>query len=157
IINQYISIQTDALSVARLLKVSTRSTELAVKRFEAQLLKTEALPYGVHQKMTETENRINFLLARYPRHIERSLNGFAHLSPAVVQNGLPADLLQNRPDIKQAELELAARKLDVLVARTRFYPSVGLTAGIGLQAFNPVYLIKPQSVLANLAGDLVAP
>lgn len=157
IINQYISIQNDALSVARLLKISTRSNELAVKRFEAQLLKTKALQYGVHQKMVETENRINFLLGRYPQHVARTSGAFENLSPEAVQGGLPADLLQNRPDIKQAELELAAHKLDVLVARARFYPSVGLTAGVGLQAFNPVYLIKPQSVLANMAGDLVAP
>lgn len=157
IINQYISIQTDALTVARLLKISTRSNELAVKRFEAQLLKTRALQYEVRQRTVETENRINFLLGRYPQHVERSSGAFEDLSPEIVHRGLPAELLQNRPDIQQAELELAARKLDVLVAKARFYPSLGLTAGVGLQAFNPVYLVKPQSVLANMAGDMVAP
>lgn len=157
IINQSISIQNDALTVARLLKVSTRSNELAVKRFEAQLLKTEAMQYEVRQRITETENRVNFLLGRYPQHVERNPDAFEDLSPEVVHRGLPADLLQNRPDIRQAELHLAANKLDVQVARARFYPSVGLTAGIGLQAFNPVYLVKPQSILANIAGDLVAP
>lgn len=157
IINQYISIQTDALTVAQLLKVSTRSNELAVKRFEAQLLKTKALQYEVNQKTLEAENRINFLLGRNPQHVERSSGVFEDLRPEIVHRGLPADLLQNRPDIRQAELELAARKLDVLVAKARFYPSLGLTAGVGLQAFNPVYLVKPQSILANIAGDMVAP
>lgn len=157
IINQYISIQNDALTVARLLKISTRSNELAVKRFEAQLLKTRSLQYDVQQRTLETENRINFLLGRYPQHVERSSGTFEDLKPEAVHQGLPADLLQNRPDIQQAELELAARKLDVLVAKARFYPSLGLTAGVGLQAFNPVYLVKPQSVLANIAGDMVAP
>lgn len=157
IINQYISIQTDALTVAQLLKISTRSNELAVKRFEAQLLKTKALQYEVNQKTLEAENRINFLLGRNPQHVERSSGVFEDLRPEIVHRGLPADLLQNRPDIRQAELELAARKLDVLVAKARFYPSLGLTAGVGLQAFNPVYLVKPQSILANIAGDMVAP
>lgn len=157
IINQYISIQSDALTVARLLKISTRSNELAVKRFEAQLLKTRALQYDVQQRTLETENRINLLLGRYPQHVERSSGAFEDLNPEIVHRGLPADLLQNRPDIQQAELELAARKLDILVAKARFYPSLGLSAGVGLQAFNPVYLVKPQSVLANIAGDMVAP
>jgi len=157
IINQYISIQNDALTVARLLKASTRSNELAVKRFEAQLLKTGAMQYEVQQKIVEAENRINFLLGRYPQHVERGSGAFEDLTPEIVHRGLPAELLQNRPDIRQAELELAANKLDVLVAKARFYPSLGLTAGVGLQAFNPVYLVKPQSILANIAGEMVGP
>ena len=55
------------------------------------------------------------------------------------------------------EQELAAAKLDVRVAKARFYPSLDLSAGIGLQAFNPVYIIKPQSFLFSLAGELTAP
>jgi len=157
IINQYISIQNDALTVARLLKVSTRSNELAVKRFEAQLLKTRAMKYVIQQKTIEAENRINFLIGRYPQHVDRSSGMFEDVNPEIVHRGLPAELLQNRPDIQQAELELAARKLDVQVAKARFYPSLGLTAGVGLQAFNPVYLVKPQSILANIAGDMVGP
>ena len=64
---------------------------------------------------------------------------------------------KNRPDIRQSELLLSAAKLDVDVARARFYPSVGIRAGLGLNAFNPLYLINPQSLAFNLAGDLVGP
>ncbi|MCC6836812.1 MAG: TolC family protein, partial [Cytophagales bacterium] len=42
-------------------------------------------------------------------------------------------------------------------ARANFYPSLGIHAGIGFQAFNPVYLISPESMMYNLAGDLMAP
>jgi outer membrane protein TolC len=66
--------------------------------------------------------------------------------------------LANRPDIKQAELELVAAKLDVKVARAEFYPSLNISAGIGLQAFNPSYLVKfPESLLYSLIGDLAGP
>ena len=71
--------------------------------------------------------------------------------------GVPSQLLKNRPDIRQSELLLSAAKLDVDVARARFYPSVGIRAGLGLNAFNPLYLINPQSLAFNLAGDLVGP
>lgn len=157
IINQNIKIQSDALNVATLLKNSTRSNDLAVKRFDAQLLKTQAMEFEVNQQIIETENKINFLVGRYPQHVARDTSDFSDIEPNVVHAGLPSDLLANRPDIKQAELELAANKLDVAVAKARFYPNVGISAGIGLQAFNPVYLIKPRSILANMVGDLVAP
>ncbi len=67
-------------------------------------------------------------------------------------------MLNNRPDIKQAELELAAAKIDVKVARAEFFPSLEITAGVGFNAFKPSYLLRtPESLLYNLVGDLAAP
>ncbi len=60
--------------------------------------------------------------------------------PAVVSSGIPSQLLANRPDIKQAELELAAAKLDVKVARAEFYPSLGISAGVGFKDLSTSYL-----------------
>lgn len=157
IVQQNIQIQNSALDIVKILKQSARTNELAVKRFQAQVLKTTGLQYEIQQKITETENRINFLVGRFPQHVERSHQGFVDLVPQTVYTGIPSDLLANRPDIKQAELELAASKLDIKSAKARFYPSLGITAGIGYQAFNPSYIFKPQSLLYSLAGDLVAP
>ena len=158
IVKQNISIQTNALKIVKLQKIATRVTELAVRRFEAQVLNTQSLQYDIQQSITETENRLNFLVGRYPQPIERNTKTFSELIPTAVQAGVPAQLLANRPDIKQAELELAAAKLDVKSARARFYPSIGISAGVGFRAFDPTYLIKtPESLLYSLAGDLVAP
>jgi outer membrane protein TolC len=67
-------------------------------------------------------------------------------------------LLANRPDIKRAELDLAAARLDIKVARAQFYPSLGISAAFGYNAFNPSYLLRtPESMLYSVAGDLVAP
>ena len=158
IINQNIEIQNNALEIVKLQKQAARVTELAVRRFEAQVLSTRSLQYDIQQRITETENRINFLVGRFPQPITRDAKAFSNLLPAIVQVGVPVQLLENRPDIKQAELELAAAKLDVQVAKANFYPSLGLTAGIGYQAFNPSYLLKaPEALLYSLAGDLTAP
>ncbi|HLV50636.1 MAG TPA: efflux transporter outer membrane subunit [Flavobacterium sp.] len=157
IVQQNIEIQNSALDIVKILKQSARTNELAVKRFQAQVLKTTGLQYKIQQEITETENKINFLVGRFPQHIERSHQGFVDLVPQTVYTGIPSDLLANRPDIKQAEMELAATKLDIKSAKARFYPSLGITAGIGYQAFNPSYIFKPQSLLYSLAGDLVAP
>lgn len=158
IVQQNIEIQTNALEIVKLQKISARVTELAVRKFEAEVLKTQSLQYGIRQKITETENRINFLLARYPQHIARNSDSFNSLIPEKIHEGLPAQLLANRPDIRRAELELAATKLDVRSAKAEFYPSLRLTASVGYQAFNPAYFIKtPESLLYSLAGDLMAP
>lgn len=157
ILNQNIKIQNDALEIIKELKKNARSNELAVQRFEAQVLKTQGMQYDIQQKIVETENRINYLVGRFPQPVERSQDSFDSVIPQAVYGGMPSELLENRPDIKQAEYELAAAKLDIKVAKARFYPSLDLSAGVGLQAFNPLYIIKPQSFLFSLAGELTAP
>ncbi len=158
IVQQNISIQSDALEIVKQQKLAARVTELAVRRFEAQVLNTRGLQYGIQQRITETENFINFLVGRFPQPIQRNSQGFTNLLPDSIHAGIPAQLLENRPDVRQAEYNLAAAKLDVRVAKARFYPSLGISAGIGLQAFDPAYLIKtPHSLIYSIAGDLTAP
>jgi len=157
IVKQNIEIQNNALQIVKVQKEAARVTELAVRRFQAQVLNTQSLQYDIQQRITETENRINFLVGRFPQPVQRSNQTFENLVPTTIQAGIPAQLLANRPDIKQAELNLAAAKLDVQVARARFYPSLSITTGLGYQAFNPSYLLKPESLLYTVAGDLAAP
>lgn len=158
IVKQNIEIQNNALEIVKLQKDATRVTELAVRKFEAEVLHTRSLQYDILQRITETENRINFLAGRYPSPVPRKDGQFGSNMPGAIHAGLPSQLLANRPDIKQAELELAAARLDVQVAKARFYPSLGISAAIGYRAFNPAYLLKtPESLLYSLTGDLVAP
>tara|TARA_B100001245_G_scaffold236616_1_gene228822 strand:- start:1285 stop:2709 length:1425 start_codon:yes stop_codon:yes gene_type:complete len=158
IVKQNIEIQGSALRIVRLQKQAAEVTELAVRKFEAEVLSTRSLQYDIQQQIIEAENRINFLVGRYPQPVARSSQPFSELIPDSIHTGLPAQLLQNRPDIRQAEMQLEAAKLDVKVARANFYPSLDLSAAVGLQAFNPSYLLTtPESMLYSLAGDLTAP
>lgn len=157
IINNNAAIQEEALRKVKIQKQNAKANQLAVNRFEAQLLKTQNLQYTVRQQIVETENRINVLVGRYPRPIERNTAGFMDLEIDSIQAGIPARLLQNRPDIRQAEYQLQAADLDVQVARADFYPGLDISAGIGFQSFNPSFLLKPESILFNLVGDLTAP
>ncbi|MFH6961916.1 TolC family protein [Flavobacterium plurextorum] len=159
IVKQTIKLQTNALEIVKIQKQAARATELGVKKFEAEVLTSQSMEFDILQQIKETENKINFLLGRYPQEIKRTRNtNFLSLLPAVVSSGIPSQLLANRPDVKQAELELVASKLDVKVARAEFYPSLDITAAIGVNAFKPSYLFTmPESLLYSLAGDLVAP
>lgn len=158
IVKQNIDILTNALEVVKLQKEATRVTELAVRKFQAEVLNTKSLQYDIQQKITETENRINFLLGRYPQPIPRDQQAFDKPMPEIINAGIPSQLLANRPDIKQAELDLMASKLDIKVARAQFYPSLGISASFGYNAFNPTYLFRtPKSLMYSLTGDLIAP
>lgn len=158
IIKQNIAIQSNALEAVRLQKEAARTTELAVRRFEAQVHNTLSLQYSVQQRIVETENRLNFLVGRYPGPIARNDASFNDVVPATIQAGVPAQLLQNRPDIRRAEQNLAAAKLDVGVARANFYPSLRITGSAGFGAFKPGLLFTtPESMLYSLGGDLIAP
>ncbi len=158
IVKQNIDLQKNALEIVKIQKEATRATELAVKKFEAEVLNSQSLEFDIRQKIKETENRINFLLGRYPQEIPRDKGNFLASLPPQVNTGIPSQLMANRPDIKKAELDLAAAKLDVKVARAEFYPSFGISAGLGFQAFKPSYLFRlPESLLYSLAGDLAGP
>ena len=157
IINTNVDIQTNALNVVKQQKNAAKVTQLAVNRFDAQLLNTQNLQYEIRQRITETENRINFLTGRFPEGIPRSSESLLDIKIDSLAAGIPPQLLSNRPDIRQAEMELAASHLDILVARANFFPSLDLTAGIGFQAYAPNLLISPESMIYSLAGDIMAP
>ena len=157
IINQNVEIQNNALRIVRLEKENAKVTELAVKRFEALVLNTQTLRYNTKQRIIESENKINFLMGRYPQPVRRDSVNFITLKPNLANLGIPARLIENRPDIRQAELELTASKIDVQVAKANFYPRLGLSGGLGLQAYNPILLVSPKSLLSNLTGDLIKP
>ncbi len=158
IIQQYIKLQERALEISKIQKEAAAATELAVKKFEAELAKSKASEYTIRQQITEKENEINALLGRYPQPIVRTKESFMSTIPQTVYTGIPSQLLSNRPDIKRAELELKASKLDVEAARKEFYPSLEISATLGLEAFKPSYLVKmPESIAYNIAGELAGP
>src|SRR6185369_6251229 len=126
IIKQNLEIQTNALEIVKLEKKAAKVTELAVRRFEAEVLKNQSRIPRIQQAIIVTENHINFLIGRFPQPIPRNSWTFIDLVPDSVHAGIPSQLLLNRPDVKQAELDLAAAKLDVKVARTYFYPTLNI-------------------------------
>ncbi|WP_333687642.1 TolC family protein [Methylococcus capsulatus] len=157
-LDQNIAIQQDALRIVKELQKFARADALAVKRYEAEVAKNQSKRYEIKQEIVVVENRINYLLGRTPQPIRRTSSGFLDLEPKLINTGIPSQLLLNRPDIRKAELELAAAQLNIEVARAEFFPSFGIRAGVGFDAFAMKYLINtPESLAAYVAGELVAP
>jgi outer membrane protein, multidrug efflux system len=155
---QFIEIQQSALQTVRLQKKAAQVSELSVLKFEAELLNTQGRQYAIRQRIIEVENRINFLLGRFPQFVPRTTQSLNSILPDTLQSGVPSLLLENRPDIRRAENMLAAAQLDVKSARARFYPSLMLMAGTGYNALSPSYFIRtPQSLVFSLLADAMAP
>jgi NodT family efflux transporter outer membrane factor (OMF) lipoprotein len=157
-LDQTIDLQEQSLKLAEAKKKAGRGTELAVQRFRAEVQKNQSEKSIVRQEIVEVENRINFLAGRFPQRVERASSRFIDLSIPALSAGLPAQMLENRPDIRQAEREIEAAGLEVLVARAHFFPRLDLTAGVGYRAFNPKYLFwTPDALIYNAAFELTAP
>ncbi len=157
LIRETITLQNNELSIIQIQKDAGRANELAVKQFEAQVLNSKSIEVEVLQRILEIENRINFLLGRYPQPIRRNKSRFTTPLPGLVRAGVPVELLKNRPDVKQAEYELTATKAHVFIAKAAFYPSLNVTGVLGFQSFRPEFLITPQSIAYNIIGGLTAP
>jgi NodT family efflux transporter outer membrane factor (OMF) lipoprotein len=157
-LNRIITLQQQSLEISVARKEFARDTELAVQRFQAEVRKNESERLIIQQQITETENRINFLAGRFPQPVPRSSETFFNVQFPKLMVGIPSELLQLRPDIRQAERELQAAGLDVRVARANFYPKLIITSGVGWEAFNTRYLfLTPESLIYNVAGGITAP
>jgi NodT family efflux transporter outer membrane factor (OMF) lipoprotein len=158
IIRENIKLQQDALEMVKIQKLAGDANELAVQQFEIQVLNSQAMELEIIQQIVVAENRINFLLGRYPQPIIRDKQSLLNPVTNTLQTGLPSDMLQNRPDIRQAEFEVMACKADVKSAKAAFYPSFTINGAVGFQAFNPSFLFtSPESIAYGLIGGLTTP
>ncbi|CAN5919074.1 TolC family protein [soil metagenome] len=157
-IQKNIELQEVALEIIKIQKIGGRATELAVQQFHAQLLRTQSLGIETQQRIIEVENQINLLLGRYPQPITRGESILKQDLPEVIQAGIPAAMLLRRPDIQQAELELAAARADVEAARAAFLPSLAITPYAGFHSGSlPSLFSTPQSIVLGMLGGVTAP
>lgn len=158
VIDQTIHLQEQAIEAVRVQKQAAVVNRLAVQQFEADLLALQSMRSAVKHRIRIYETEINTLAGRTTGLIRRDTGFFTRQTLPVVKAGLPSALLQNRPDIRQAEQELFAAEADIRSARAAFLPSINLNAGIGLQAYRPgLFFMFPESIAFSLAGSLAGP
>ncbi len=158
ILDANISIQEAAFNKMQLLKRYAKANQLAVNRFEAQLNKTKSQRFETSQSIVEKENRLKFLSGIYDqRPIIRHSDQFMSMPVHELQTGVPAQLLENRADIRQAEAAIKAAKLDLKSVKAQLYPNLTIKASTGFSGFDPALLFRPQSLFYTAMGDFMVP
>jgi outer membrane protein, multidrug efflux system len=158
IISQTIKKQEEALDFVKAHKEVGRANELAVQQFQIELLNTLVLEKEIIQQISEVDNRINFLLGRFPQFIVREKESLFRELPQEILSGIPSQLLLNRPDIREAEQQVHASKFDLKTAKAAFFPNLNIVSTLGFQAFNPEFLFStPTSIGYSALGSLFAP
>jgi NodT family efflux transporter outer membrane factor (OMF) lipoprotein len=145
----YILIRTleERLAVAHSnVKSQQRGYEIADVRFEAGLVSeldptqaqtllqsTQSQIPVLEGRIRQERNALSILLGMPPRDLDDLLGeGTIPAAPAAIAVGLPAELLRRRPDIRQAELEVAAQSARIGIAESQLYPSFSLTGSFGV-------------------------
>ncbi|MEZ4598371.1 MAG: efflux transporter outer membrane subunit [Syntrophotaleaceae bacterium] len=104
----------------------------------------------------QQENLLSILLGRYPGPIPRGLTLDEMALPGIPA-GLPSELLENRPDIRQAEATMVAANARIGVARALYFPRLALTGDYGVASIELGDLFDASSEIWSLAGQAVAP
>ncbi|MCX8148227.1 TolC family protein [Thermaurantimonas aggregans] len=157
IIEKELQLQREGLEKTLILKETGRTSELAVKQFEAQVLNTEALLRGVLIEINAVENAINALKMQANQPVDRSPDFFMQSMDSAVVLTTPANLLFSRPDIRRAELLMKSAGADVMAARYAFFPQLMVNPYVGLNAFKSSLFFDPASLAFGVMGHMVAP
>jgi multidrug efflux system outer membrane protein len=126
------------------------------RQAESQAHEAAARVPELERQIAQQENFISVLLGRNPGPIPRGQNIDALLFPAV-PDGLPASLLERRPDIREAEQNLIAANADIGVAKAAYFPDISLTGVLGLESAQLSNLVKGASQAWSFGAGLVQP
>jgi multidrug efflux system outer membrane protein len=101
---------------------------------EALLAGAQATLFDLERQIAQTENQLAYLVARPPGPIRRTPDLLRHEPPAHVPAGLPASLLERRPDVRQAEAQVVSANAQVGAAYAALFPQLSFSGNAGLQA-----------------------
>ena len=166
------------LMLDRQLEISTSTAEILKKNTETMQAMKDAALYNINgagveqsraayaqvlaslpeirRSIRETENALSILLGETPQNIERGVLEAQQLS-SEFSVGIPLQLLSNRPDVKAAEMSLAAAYYNTNTARSAFYPKIMLSGSAGWTNSAGSAIINPAKFLASAIGSLTQP
>jgi len=137
------------------LKEGAIVTGAAVVQSEANQHAAEVLIPDLKQSIRETENALNILLGQSPGPIDRGELG-TQVIPENIAVGVPSQLLENRPDVRQAEFNFRVAFESTNLAKTYFYPSLTLTASGGFSNLELKDFFT-NSIFYSIIGGLTQP
>lgn len=131
--------------------------EVDLRQSEAEAHRVQALVYHLEKLIAQKEHEISFLVGRPPGEILRNRSAEDQPVPPEVPVGLPAQLLEQRPDVRKAEMELMSATARIGEAKAALYPSIKLTGSYGLASTDLSELVDPASQSWRLFANLLQP
>ena len=145
----------ESVERSRQLMAAGRSNKAAVAQTEANCFSVEANLLDLKEAVVEAQNALCTILGEAPHAIERtSLSSF---QAPDIETGVPMALLQNRPDVKQAELKLASAFYDVNSAKAAFYPALTISGTLGYTNNGNSIELDPAIWIWNAIAQLAQP
>ena len=132
-------------------------SDLNVAQQESLVATQRAAIPPLEQTLLQNEAALALLIARPRERVAIRGGSMRSISIPRVTPGLPSELLAQRPDIRQAEAQLASANANVENARAQMLPSVTLTGEGGYQSAVLRTLLRPESAFFTLTGGLTQP
>ena len=136
VVRNNLQAQRSTLNLQQVKLQAGLTNNLTIAQAQALAASTESELPTLDTQIQQTIQRLAVLLDRDPTSIESELNGPANIpvGPASIPPGLPSDLVRRRPDVRQAERQLAAATANIGVAKADLFPKFSLTGSLGLES-----------------------
>lgn len=133
VVTETIDLRKKNVSLVESLHQGGAASELDVAQAETELASAEADYVGLNLNRAQLENSLGALCGQTASSFSLPETGRFYQPPAIPM-GLPADLLERRPDVAQAERSMAAASEGIGVAEAAFFPSIQLTGSAGTES-----------------------
>ena len=134
IVRQTLTARRESEHLAKIRYEGGLTSEVTYRQAQVELSRTATLVPDLERQITAKENELAFLTGDYPHRIVRSEMPQELSLPDTLPVGLPSQLLERRPDVREAEQRLIAANAAVGVAYTNMFPNITLTASLGAES-----------------------
>lgn len=152
-----LSSRQDSLELTKTLEEHGINNLLDVRQSEQLVYTAAAEVPDLERQIAIQENAISILLGDNPGDVRRGLKLTEQPHSPEVPVGLPSELLERRPDIRQAEQNLIAANAQIGVARAAYFPQISLTGSGGYESAKLTNLFQGPAGIWNLAGSITQP
>ena len=132
-------------------------SELDELQARQQLAQAEALVPNLERQIIAAQNALRLLTGQAPGNIVRGYDNYSQQLPAEIPAGIPATLLQRRPDIIAAEELLVSQTEEIGVAVALRFPTLSLTGFLGVASKSLSTIVDPSSLALGISGGLFGP
>ena len=146
----------ESVETIKAMKEGGMTNEAAVAQYEAYHASIAAAIPDVKAEITKQENALATLLGDFPKAIARNSID-TQKCDIPIEVGIPVELLSNRPDVKNAEYQLATMYYNTNIARSSFYPQLSIGGSLGWTNAAGAAITNPGGLILSALASITQP